>query len=93
MAKNPPTNARDMGSIPGQRTKIIHATGQLNLHTTTRETTCHNQRKLVSCNKDPATKTPATKKKNFRSNIPKSFCKLSLWIALSTNIVVMIVTE
>ena len=29
MVKNPPTNARDMGSIPGQQTKITHATGQL----------------------------------------------------------------
>ena len=32
MVKNLPSNAEDMGSIPGQRTKISHATGQLNLH-------------------------------------------------------------
>ena len=29
MVKNPPYNAGDMGSIPGQGTKIPHATGQL----------------------------------------------------------------
>ena len=27
--KNPPSNAGDMGSIPGQGTKILHATGQV----------------------------------------------------------------
>lgn len=47
-------NAGDTGLIPGLGTKITHATGQLNLHAATRETTCHNQRKLMSCNKDPA---------------------------------------
>ena len=29
MVKNPPSNAEDIGSIPSQRTKIPHATGQL----------------------------------------------------------------
>ena len=29
MVKNPPCNARDVGSIPGQRTKIPHAMKQL----------------------------------------------------------------
>ena len=29
MVKNPPFNAGDVGSIPGQGTKIPHATGQL----------------------------------------------------------------
>ena len=28
---NPPSNAGEPGSIPGQRTKIPHATGQLSL--------------------------------------------------------------
>ena len=28
VVKNPPCNAGDMGSIPGQGTKILHATGQ-----------------------------------------------------------------
>ena len=35
--ENPPSNARDTGSIPGKGTKIPHATGQLSLCTTTRE--------------------------------------------------------
>ena len=30
--KNPPSNAGDMGLIPGWGTKIPHATGQLSLH-------------------------------------------------------------
>ena len=28
MVKNLPSNARDMGSIPGRGTKILHAAGQ-----------------------------------------------------------------
>ena len=37
---NLPSNAGDTGSIPGQGTKIPHATGQLSLHTTTTELAC-----------------------------------------------------
>ena len=37
MVKNPPSNAGDAGLIPGQGTKVPHATGQLSLHTTSRE--------------------------------------------------------
>ena len=37
MVKNPPSNAGDAGSIPGQGTKIPHAMGQLNPHAATRE--------------------------------------------------------
>ena len=33
---NPPSNAGDAGSIPGQGTKIPHTTGQLSLHATTK---------------------------------------------------------
>ena len=35
--KNPPWNARDMGSIPGQGTKIPHATEQPSLSATTKD--------------------------------------------------------
>ena len=35
--KNPPCNAGDAGSIPGQGTKIPHAVGQLSPHATTTE--------------------------------------------------------
>ena len=37
VVKNPASSAGDMGSIPGQRTKIPHAGGQLSLCTTTTE--------------------------------------------------------
>ena len=37
MVKNLPANAGDMGSIPGQGTKIPHAAEQMSLHATTRE--------------------------------------------------------
>ena len=43
VVKNPPSNAGDMGSIPGGGTKIPHATGQLSPCTTTGEKpVCHN---------------------------------------------------
>ena len=38
MVKNSPSNAGDMGSIPGQGTKIPCAAGQLSLSTATTET-------------------------------------------------------
>ena len=34
VVKNPCSNAGDEGSIPGQGTKIPHASGQLSLHAT-----------------------------------------------------------
>ena len=37
MVKNPPSNAGDAGSIPGQGTKIPHAVGQLSLRAATTE--------------------------------------------------------
>ena len=40
VVKNPPSNAGDVGLIPGWETKIPHAAGQLSLHTL--EPTCHN---------------------------------------------------
>ena len=42
VVKNPPHNAGDVGSIPGQGTKIPHAEGQLSLHATTTELACLN---------------------------------------------------
>ena len=44
MVKNPPSNAGDVGSIPGRGTKIPHAVGQLNLHATTKNP--HSQNKI-----------------------------------------------
>ena len=37
VVKNPPSNAGDTGSIRGQGIKVLHAKGQLNPCTTTRE--------------------------------------------------------
>ena len=36
MVKNPPSNAGDVGLIPGQGTKIPHAAGQLSPHSSAR---------------------------------------------------------
>ena len=41
VVKNPPSNEGDMGSIPGQGTKIPRAAGQLNPHTTITEPLSH----------------------------------------------------
>ena len=40
--ENLPSNAGDMGLIPGQGTKIPHVAGQLNPHATTVEPMHHN---------------------------------------------------
>ena len=40
MVKTPHSKPGDRGSIPGQRTKIPHATGQLSLCATTPEPMC-----------------------------------------------------
>ena len=40
MVKTPHSKPGDRGSIPGQGTKIPHATGQLSLHATTTEPSC-----------------------------------------------------
>ena len=44
VVKTPPCNARDVGLIPGQGTKILHAWEQLSPHTVTRESMSHNER-------------------------------------------------
>ena len=42
VVENPPSNAGDVGSIPGQRTKIPHAVGQLSpCAATTEPTRCN----------------------------------------------------
>ena len=47
VVKNPPSNAGDVGSIPGRGPKIPHAVGQLNPCTTTREPVRRNERSCV----------------------------------------------
>ena len=44
VVKNPPCNAGDAGSIPGQGTKIPHALGQVSPCTTTTELARLNKR-------------------------------------------------
>ena len=44
VVKNPPSSAGDMGSIPGQGTKIPHVEEQLSPEATTRESVCRNKR-------------------------------------------------
>ena len=46
--KNPPCNAGDVGSIPGNETKIPHAVEQLSPLATTRESVSHNERSCVT---------------------------------------------
>ena len=42
VVKNLPSNAGDVGYIPGRGTKISQAAGQLSLHTATTEHVSHN---------------------------------------------------
>ena len=42
MVKNLPSNAGDVGFIPGQGTKIPHAAGQISLSVSTAECACCN---------------------------------------------------
>ena len=44
VVKNPPSNAGDVGSIPGRGTKIQHAAGQLSPRAAATEPACHNER-------------------------------------------------
>ena len=46
--KNLPSNAGDVGWIPGWGTKISHASGKLSPRTATTEPVCHNQRSLCA---------------------------------------------
>ena len=46
VVKNLPFNAGDVGSVPGEGTKILRATEQLSLGTATAEPVCHNQTAL-----------------------------------------------
>ena len=40
VVKDPPSNAGDVDSVPGQETKIPHAAGQLSPHAATTEPAC-----------------------------------------------------
>ena len=77
---NPPSNAGDVGSIPGQGTKTRHAVGQLSPWVATTESTCHNSEKPtchnekhVCRNEDPG---QPKKKKNNNNKVEPGIPKL-----------------
>ena len=79
VVKNLPCCARDMGSIPGQETKIPRASKKLSPWITTRESVCCNQRNPMM-----QLRFTAAKKKKVHS-LTDSFCctaetKATLWI-------------
>ena len=53
VVKNPPSNAGDVGSIPGRGTKIPHALGQLSPHATTTELARLSKRDCVPQTAEP----------------------------------------
>ena len=57
VVKNPPSNAGDVGFIPGRGTKIPHTAGQLSPHATTTELARLNERAHVPWSLRATTKT------------------------------------
>ena len=53
VVKNPPSNARDAGSIPGWETKIPHAVGQVRPRAATTELACLNERARMPQTTEP----------------------------------------
>ena len=53
VVKNPPSNAGDVGSIPGRGTKIPHAVGQLSPRTKSTELARLNERACVPQTTEP----------------------------------------
>ena len=67
MVKKLPSNAGGAGSIPGQRTKIPHVSGQISPHITTTESAYHSKDP-----EQPKKKNPEFFKNMFKSNQPFS---------------------
>ena len=53
VVKNPPSNSGDVGTIPGQGTKIPHAVGQLSLYATSIELARLNERARMPQTTEP----------------------------------------
>ena len=70
VVKNPPSNAGDVSSIPGQGTKIPHAEGQLSPHATTREPVCRNYRAHVLWSLHATTREKPVRR-NERAHVPQ----------------------
>ena len=62
MVENLPSNSRDMGLIPGQGTKILHAVGQLSPRSAAQTQRRQNKCLFLNASKDfpgnPVVKTP-----------------------------------
>ena len=72
MVKNLPSNAGNMGSIPGWGIRISHATGWLSLHAATTEPSCSKahapqQEKPMSQSENPVQPGREKRKVNFAS--------------------------
>ena len=71
MVKNLSSSTGDEGSIPGQGTKITHASGHLSPGATTREAMCHKERSHIpqemrdEAGKEQAKLTPFEKKETL----------------------------
>ena len=76
MVKNPSSNAGDLGSIPGRRTKIPHAVGQLSWNATTRELTHGNEDSVQ----------PKLKKKVVRQHM-NSIYSGCIWIVVLSMVI------
>ena len=63
VVKNPPSNAGYMGSVPGQGTKLSHATGQLSPCTTTRESERSNKDTVQPKKRNPNKQTEERQRK------------------------------
>ena len=72
VVKNPPSNAGDASSIPGWRTKIPHAAGQLSPRTATTEPACSGAR-VPQLERSPrtTTKSPRAATRTLHSQINK----------------------
>ena len=74
VVKNPPSNAGDMGLIPGRGTKIPHATGQLSLHAATTEpahSRAHMPQLLSPHALEPACRNEEPARCSERSHVPQ----------------------
>ena len=89
MAKNAPSSAGDIGSTPGQRTKIPHVMGQLSPQATTREThalrppsprdlepVLRNERSLHTATKSRASAVKKVSKKTHKSDQVTSLLRI-----------------
>ena len=88
MVKNTLCNAENAGLIPGEVTKIPHASEQLSLNSATRESACHNlhprqPNKLIF--KIFLKELDDPGRKSLTSRIPFLLSSLRLWVIVFSN--------